>query len=102
MMALGGLTFLWEGQELSLIDAEVDEEDREVPITTRNENGVGRDATSGDQPRGTRRVELHRPTTLALAADRASRATELPRSRNLGGFRQGIGRTRFGVRPVTR
>ncbi|MCH7668554.1 MAG: hypothetical protein IIC71_05015 [Acidobacteria bacterium] len=50
MMALGGFPFLWEGQELGLIDAEVDEEDREDPITTRNENGVGRDGTRSVMP----------------------------------------------------
>lgn len=29
MMALGGFPFLWEGQELGLIDAELDDKDRE-------------------------------------------------------------------------
>lgn len=50
MMALGGFPFLWEGQELGLTDAELDDGDLEDPIATRNLHGVGRDATRTVMP----------------------------------------------------
>ncbi len=50
MMALGGFPFLWEGQELGLVDARLDAADLEDPIATRNEHGVGRDGARSVMP----------------------------------------------------
>jgi len=50
MMALGGFPFLWEGQELGLVNATIRAEDLEDPIATRNEHGKGRDATRSVMP----------------------------------------------------
>jgi len=50
MMALGGFPFLWEGQELGLVDAHVAAANLEDPISTRNEHGVGRDGTRTVMP----------------------------------------------------
>lgn len=50
MAALGGFPFLWEGQELGLVDARLDAANLEDPISTRNEHGVGRDVTRTVMP----------------------------------------------------
>jgi alpha-glucosidase len=50
MMALGGFPFLWEGQELGLVDGLIADADREDPIATRNEHGIGRDGTRTVMP----------------------------------------------------
>lgn len=50
MCALGGFPFIWEGQELGLIDARLDSSNLEDPISTRNEHGVGRDVTRTVMP----------------------------------------------------
>lgn len=41
MFGLGGMPFLWEGQELALEDGIVAVEDRTDPVSTRNENPAG-------------------------------------------------------------
>lgn len=43
-LALDGMPFLYQGQELGLTDGVIDPADMEDPITTRNEGAVGRDA----------------------------------------------------------
>lgn len=50
MCALGGFPFLWEGQELGLLDAELEDDNLEDPIATRNAHGVGRDGTRTVMP----------------------------------------------------
>ena len=50
MFALSGFPFLWEGQELALIDADLQPGDMEDPIATRNEHGKGRDGTRTVMP----------------------------------------------------
>ncbi|MCP3973853.1 MAG: alpha-amylase [bacterium] len=50
MAALGGFPFLWEGQELGLVNAEIQAIDLEDPISTRNAHGKGRDGTRSVMP----------------------------------------------------
>ncbi len=50
MGGLGGFPFLWEGQELGLVDAVLRRQDLEDPIATRNVHGKGRDGTRTVMP----------------------------------------------------
>ncbi len=50
LMALDGMPFLYQGQELGLTDGVIDPADMEDPITTRNEGAVGRDGARTPMP----------------------------------------------------
>lgn len=50
MFALGGMPFLWEGQELGLDDGIIAATDLEDPVATRNQGSKGRDGTRTVMP----------------------------------------------------
>lgn len=50
LFGLGGIPFLYQGQELGLEDGVVDRSDLDDPIATRNEGSVGRDGARTPMP----------------------------------------------------
>ena len=50
MFALGGVPFLYQGEELGSPNGVIAPEDRHDPISTRNEHGIGRDVTRTVMP----------------------------------------------------
>ncbi len=81
-MALGGMPFLYQGQELGLDDGKIDPADLADPISTRNDHGDGRDGARTAMPwtTGWRNGFTTAPEAWLRSEDRGAEETVVAQS----------------------